>query len=59
MADISRLLMEASDLFARLAKETEKRDQEISNRLSEIECKTYANREAMKAAANALLQNLD
>jgi hypothetical protein len=51
--------MEASDLFARLAKEAEKRDQDISNRLSEIEGKTYANREAMKEAAKVLLQNLD
>lgn len=59
MADISSLLMEASDLFARLAKEAEKRDQDISNRLSEIEGKTYANREAMKEAAKILLQNLD
>lgn len=58
MTDISDLLKEAANVFAQLAVEHENYNKCIQNRLNELEAKTVENREALKAAAEAVLKNL-
>ncbi len=58
MTDISALLTTAADIFAQLAEAYENDNKRTQNRLSHLEVKTAENREALRAAAEAILKNL-
>jgi hypothetical protein len=59
MPDISDLLKEAANVFAQLATAYEEEQRSTRARLDHIEYKTAENREALKAAAEAILKNLN
>lgn len=56
--DVSDLLRNAADIFSQLAEAYEQDKRRNDNRLANIEVKTYENREALKAAAELILDKL-
>jgi hypothetical protein len=58
MPDISDLLKDAANIFAQLATAYEEEQRSTRARLDHVEYKTAENREALKAAAEAILKNL-
>ena len=59
MPDISDLLKNAANIFAQLAAEYENDRKHTQDRLAHIESKTAENREALRAAAEAILKNIN
>jgi hypothetical protein len=58
MSDISDLLKDAANIFAQLATAYEDDRKRTQDQLAHLENKTAENREALRAAAESILNNL-
>ncbi len=59
MQDISKLLMEAADIFSKLARQFEESERKQDDRIAAIEHTAYNTKETLRTVATSILNQLE